>query len=124
MVVLSVAHILSGKIGQFCLALLGSSGIYYFGYILSKRKFILLEDRIISHGRFSEKEILFSEIELIRLDNATEAIQVYHDGTFWPDISVYYGVGHWRELARELVDRVPPDVEVSDAWGVLETKEE
>lgn len=86
---------------------------------LFKQKIKLEGKSINVVGRLlPDTSIRYEDITQIRIGDSIDAVQVYASNGWWPDVSVHYGIHDWKGLAIELVERVPPKVEVVDRWGV------
>ena len=85
---------------------------------LFRQRIMIENTRIVVRGRLlPDKSVYYKDVTQIRMGDSIDAIQVYASNGWWPDVSVHYGIHNWKDLAIELIKRVPPEVEVVDRLG-------
>jgi hypothetical protein len=67
------------------------------------------------------KSVEYAEMKEVYIESTQDAVDMYKSGgKWWPDFVVPYAVRDYRDVAREIVRRVPPETEVYDPLGVAE----
>jgi hypothetical protein len=90
--------------------------------ISGRRSISVYGNRIEDEDIFKSNSILYGEVYQVLLGgSAVDAVQIYKsEDQFWPDLTVPYLIEDYEELARELVERLPPEVEVVDWMGITD----
>ena len=114
------AFVYKGEREQIAILLLTS---LVLGLLIAKMivtEFRLEQDRVVLDGLILTTEVAYEDILQVSVSSSIDAISIYsNEGWLLADISVYYGVWKWNEMARELIQRIPPTVDVHDPFGVV-----
>jgi hypothetical protein len=85
-----------------------------------QKKIVVERDAILNKNWWGEKRVRFGEMREVHIETNMGGVDIYKNSRPWPHFVVHRAVENYRDVAREIVRRVPPETEVYDPLGVAE----